>query len=108
MYVIIQGKRIPFRDSVKFLERFKGFMFVLKPIEVGLRFPKRCFLHTYFICQDIDIIMTDKNHKIIKLYPNFASERIIFPKRGVYYTYELPCGSIQKLKVGDILKVKEK
>lgn len=107
MYIKINNKKILFHDCTSFLQRLKGYMFKLEPIEEGLRFPKCKSIHTYFMCQNIDIIMTDKDHIIKKLYPNFTSERIILPKRKVYYTYELPVGSIRDLKVGDKLKVIE-
>lgn len=107
MYVKINNKRIPVHDCTSFIQRIKGYMFKLEPIEEGLRFPKCKSIHTYFMCQNIDIIMTDKDHIIKKLYPNFTSERIILPKRKVYYTYELPVGSIRDLKIGDKLNVIE-
>lgn len=105
MYVVINKKKIKLNECTNFWQRFKGFMFRLEPIKEGLRFPKCRSIHTYFLFQNIDIIMTDKDNKIIKLYPNFGSEKIIYPKRKVYYTYELPVGSINNLKIGDTLKV---
>lgn len=82
-------------------------MFEIEPIIVGKRFPKCNSIHTYFMFQRIDVIMTDKDNKIIKMYPNLKSERMILPKRGVYYTYELPLGTCDNYKIGDILKIKE-
>lgn len=107
MYVVINKKKIKLKECTGFFNRLRGFMFKLDPIEEGLRFSKCCSIHTYFLFQNIDVIMTDKEHNIIKLYPNLTSERIILPKRKVYYTYELPVGSIQNLKVKDKLKVIE-
>lgn len=105
MYVVINGIKIPFKDCLNFKERFKGFMFKLDEITEGLRFPHCRSIHTYFMCQNIDIVMTDKNNVIKKIYPNFRSEKIIFPKKGVYYTYELPVGCAQYLNIGDTLKI---
>lgn len=105
MYVKINDKKIPFIDYTSFFDRFIGLMFKLDHIETGLRFPKCNSIHTMFMCQKIDVIMTDDNDEILYLYPNLKSERIIFPKKNVYYTYELPIGSIQNLKVGDFLHV---
>ena len=107
MYVVIGKKKIKVEECKGFLNRLKGFMFKLDPIKEGLRFSKCSSIHTYFLFQNIDVIMTDKEHNIIKLYPNLMSERIILPKRKVYYTYELPVGSIQNLKIKDKLKVIE-
>lgn len=107
MYVVIDKKKIKVKECTGFFHRLKGLMFKLEPIEEGLRFSKCRSIHTYFLFQNIDVIMTDKDNNIIKLYPNLTSERIILPKRKVYYTYELPLGSIQNLKVKDKLKVIE-
>lgn len=107
MYVVINKKKIKVKECTGFFNRLKGFMFKLDSIEEGLRFSKCRSIHTYFLFQNIDVIMTDKEHNIIKLYPNLTSERIILPKRKVYYTYELPVGSIQNLEIKDKLKVIE-
>ena len=107
MYVLINKKKIKIKECKGFFNRLKGYMFKLEPIEEGLRFSKCRSIHTYFLFQNIDVVMTDKENNIIKLYPNLTSERIILPKRKVYYTYELPAGSINNLKVKDKLKVIE-
>ena len=107
MYVVINRKKIKTNECKGFFNRLKGFMFKLDPINEGLRFSKCRSIHTYFLFQNIDVIMTDKDNNIIKLYPSLTSERIILPKRKVYYTYELPVGSINNLKIGDKLKVIE-
>lgn len=107
MFIVINGIKIPFKDCLTFKERFKGFMFKLDEITEGLRFPHCRSIHTYFMCQNIDIIMTDKDNIIKKIYPDFRSEKFILPKKGVYYTYELPVGCANYLKVGDKLEVIE-
>ena len=38
--------------------------------------------------QNIDVIMTDKTNKILYTYENIKPNRIILPKKNVYYTYE--------------------
>ena len=98
-------KKIEFSDCNSFGKRLVGFMFRLEPIKEGLRFPNCNSIHTIFMCQPIDVIMTDQNDEILYLYPNLKSERVILPKKKVYYTYELPVGSVQNLKVGDFLPV---
>ncbi|NLA33907.1 MAG: hypothetical protein GX861_03505 [Tenericutes bacterium] len=108
MYLVINNNKIKINKAIKFIDRLKGLMFMFEPIKEGLLFEKCRSIHTYFMCQSIDVIMTDKNNKIIKLYPKLKSERIIWPKRKVYYTYELPLNSIDNLKVGDILVIEKK
>lgn len=107
MYLICKKKKIEIEECLTFFTRLKGFMFQMEPIVTGKRFPKCNSIHTYFMFQRIDVIMTDKNNKVIKMYPNLKSEKMIFPKRGVYYTYELPLGSCDGYKIGDVLKIKE-
>ncbi len=79
-------------------------MFKRKKINYGICFPKCNCIHTFFMFQSIDVIMTDINHKILYIYPNFKPWKIILPKKNVYYTYELPLGSTSKFKINDIFK----
>lgn len=108
MFIKCGQYEIEFVECTKFFDRLKGFMFRLEPITIGKRFPRCKSIHTYFMFQDLDIIMTDKNHKIIKIYERFGSEKIIWPKRKVYYTYELPVGVTDFYDVGDTLRIIEK
>ena len=101
------NKKIEIINYTSFWKRLKGFMFQLEPIKQGIRFPKCRSIHTYFMFQNIDVIMTDKENKIIKMYPNLRSEKIILPKRKVYYTYELPVGVCNFYDIGDTLRIKE-
>lgn len=90
-----------------FYNRLIGFMFKIKKINYGLCFPKCNSIHTFFMFQTIDIIMTNKNNKILYLFPNLKPNRIIMPKKNVYYTYELPIDSIKKLKLNDFFDIKQ-
>lgn len=88
-----------------FFNRLIGLMF-RKNINYGLCF-KRCnSIHTFFMRENIDIIMADKNNKILFIYNNFKRNKIILPKRHVYYTYELPCG-FNTYNIGEYLKFTE-
>ena len=82
-------------------------MFKIEPITYGLRFPKCNSIHTFFMYQSVDIIMTDKNNRILYLYQNFKPWQIIWPKKGVYYTYEFAANSMDSYGVNDIFRVKE-
>lgn len=92
------------KETKGFYQRLKGFMFYQKNIDYGLVFKKCNSIHTFFMRQPIDVIMTDINHKILYIYPNFKPWKIILPKKNVYYTYELPLGSTTKFKINDIFK----
>ncbi len=91
--------------TIKYYKNFKnrliGFMFTRKKIDFGICFPKCNSIHTFFMFQPIDVIMTDINHQILYLFPSLKPWKIIFPKRKVYYTYELPLGTTNNLKVND-------
>lgn len=52
--------------------------------------------------EEIDIILTDKNNNILYLYPNFKKWKVLLPKKNVYYTYELPKGSITNKNIKQI------
>ena len=106
MYVKIKSKKFNVRELNTFKERFISYKFYLKPIEDVLRFPNKRWFTTYFYCQRVDIIMTDKKNKILRMYPNLKSEKKIWPKKNVYYTYVFPAKSTTNLRIGDILKVK--
>ena len=42
--------------------------------------------------ENIDVVMTDKNNNILFIKKNMKKNRIIFPKKGVYNTYEFVSG----------------
>lgn len=108
MKVEINRRSIPIHILTNRWDRIKGYMWKLDPIKEGLCYPKKRYFSTYFYCQNIDLVMTDKNYKVLYLYPNLRSEKRILFKRKVYYTFVLPVGSCQNLKISDILDVKEK
>ena len=103
MYLKIGKQKIAIEIRTSFWERIKGYMFVLEPIQVGLCYPKCRSIHTYLMCQAIDVVMTNKDFEILYLYPHLKSEKIIFPKRHVYYAFFLPLGCCDHLEVGQKL-----
>ena len=105
MYLFVNKKKIEIIDCLSFSSRLMGFMFQKDKIKAGKRFPKCNSIHTFFMKQEIDVIMTDKNNKIVKI---FKPNRIILPQKNVYYTYELPVGVSNFYKVNDILEIKSK
>lgn len=107
MYIEINKKKIDILELKTFWEKFKSLKFYLEPIDDIYRIKKRS-LSTYLFCQRIDVIMTDKDNKILYIYNSLGSEKIIFPKKKVVYTYMLPVNMAKDFKIGDILKVKEK
>ena len=69
---------------------------------------RRKGLTTYWFCQNVDIIETDKDNKIIYIYKKFKADKILLPRRKVLYIYLTPVGVSDSFKVGDEFIVKEK
>ena len=108
MIVVLGDRKIEVREMKTFFDKLKGFMFHYEPIEYGIRLNKCNSIHTYFMFHNIDVVMTDKYNRIIKIYKNFSSEKIIFPKKNVYFVYELPVTrEINDLKIDDILEIEK-
>lgn len=95
MKIIISNKEIPLYVVNNYFKRLTGLMFK-KNIDYALLFKKCNGIHTFFMKEDIDVILTDKNNNILYIYPNLKPWRIILPKKNVFNTYELPKGSITK------------
>ena len=55
-------------------------------------------IHTFFMKTKIDVVLTDKNGKILYIYKSLKPNRIILPKKHVAYTYEMPEGFVQNLE----------
>ncbi len=106
MILEINNKIYQIKQMDTFLEKLKGNMFK-KNINEILIF-KTNAIHTFFCLKQLDIIMLDKDYKVKYIYKNFQTKKIIFPKKDVKYTLELPVNKIENIKVGDILTIKNK
>lgn len=104
MKIIKDKKNIEIKFCDNFFDRFKGFM-LKKHINKCLCFPKCNSIHTFFMLKPIDIIMTDKNYKILYIFKNFKPFKIILPKKNIYYTFELPTNKFN-FRLNEILKIK--
>ena len=103
MYIVKDNKKLEIKVCNNIFNRFLGFMFK-KKINYGLCFPKCNSIHTFFMLTPIDVIMTDKNYNIIYIFKELKSNKIILPKKNVYYTFELPTNKFnfkekEKIKV---------
>ena len=97
--------KIDIYEAKTFKERLFGLMFK-KNINYGLLFKNCNSIHTFFMKENIDVVMTDKNNKVIYIKKNMKKNRIILPKKNVYKTYEFPANFIKNLKVNDKLKTR--
>jgi uncharacterized membrane protein (UPF0127 family) len=92
------------KEANTFIKKLKGLMFV-KEFNYILKF-KTNGIHTFFMKTEIDVILTDKNNKILYIYKKLKPNKIILPKRKVRYTYEMPVNYIKNIKIGDYLNLK--
>lgn len=92
------------KEANTFVKKLKGLMFI-NNFDYILKF-KTNGIHTFFMKTNIDVILTDKNHKVLYIYKNLKPNKIIFPKRKVKYTYEMPVNYIKNIKIGDELNLK--
>lgn len=105
MYIKIKQRKIPIQIKTTLKEKIKSFRFKLTEIDYGLCFPKKRRINTYFYCQNVDIIMTNKDNTIIKMFPNQTSERHIRGNKKVYYIYVFPNIVCNHFKIGDTLPI---
>ncbi len=97
--MLIEGKDIKIKEYNNHFDKFKGLMFK-KNIDYGLKL--RCNgIHTFFMKEAIDVVLTDRENKVTHIYHNLKPNHIILPKKHVYYTYEFPANTIISLKVNE-------
>ncbi len=90
----MQYQNMPIYECISYKNRLLGLMFK-KNINYGLRFPHCNSIHTFFMRESIDVVMTDMDNNILYVYYNLKPWRIISPKSGVYYTYEFPANKFK-------------
>ena len=106
---IKNGKnKIKFKTVIRFKDRIKGYRFYLYPIKEGLCYPKKKMINTYFVCQKLDIVVTDKENNILAIYPSIKTEKFVRPRLKAYYIYLLPEGSSKGLESYDKLRIMTK
>lgn len=91
------------KEAKTFTQKLKGLMFQ-RNFDYILKF-KTNGIHTFFMKTNIDVILTDENGKIMYIYRNLKPNRIILPKKGVKYTFEMPVNYLKNKKIGDKLNL---
>ena len=99
--MIIKNEDIKY--CTKFFDRLKGFMFK-RDINKILCFPRCRSIHTFFMLNPIDIVMTDKDYNILYIHRHLKPFRIILPKKNIYYTFEFPINKFE-FKINEKIKV---
>ena len=103
MKLIYEGKEINIINCNNFFSRLKGFMFK-KNITHALLFNNCNSIHTFFMKTNIDVIMCDKNNTIVYYYNDIEKNKIIWPKKYVYKTIELPVNYFD-IKINDKVRI---
>ena len=104
MKIKINNKYYNVKLCNTFYSRLKGLTFK-KEINEILCIPNCNSVHTFFMKSNIDIIMTNKDYKVLFVYNNVKKNKIILPKKNVYYTFEFKDNSTN-FKVNDKLHIK--
>ena len=102
MKIVLKNIELDLKDCTHFKDKLIGFMFK-KNINYCLRFKCKS-IHTFFMKENIDIIITNKNNKVLYTYNNLSKNKIII-KINAYYFYELP-RNMNTYKKGDIITFK--
>lgn len=105
MILKYKDKEIYLKECKSFFSRFMGFM-GKKNINISLMFNKCNSIHTFFMKENIDVIMCDNNNKILFYYKDLQKNKIILPKKNVKKVFETP-RLYFNIKLGEYLEVKE-
>ena len=90
---MLEFNNVKIKIAKSFKERLFGLMFK-KNINNGLLFKNCRSIHTFFMLEEIDVIATDKNDKIIKTYRNIKPCRLLIAPKKTKNIYELPKNTI--------------
>ena len=91
MELVFKNKELELKECKSFYSRLLGFMFK-KNINSALLFDKCDSIHTFFMKENIDVIMCDKDNNILFFYRNLPKNKIIWPKKGVRKVFETTSG----------------
>ncbi len=103
MKIIINKQEFNVDMANNFKKRLFGLM-GKKNIKTGLFFPKTRSIHTFFMKEEIDIIMIDKDNKVIYYRKNLPKNKTIVKKKA-YHTIELPHNSLKNININDKLTI---
>ncbi len=108
MYLKINSKQVKLEEYISFKDRFKSLKFNFNKLDHAIKFPKKRFFNTVFFVQNVDIVLTDKEDKVIGTYENVRSEKYFIHKKKTYNVYLLPLGSVKHIAIGDVIKIYNK
>ena len=105
MKLTYQNKEIEGKECKTFFQRLKGFMFQ-KNINTFLYFNNCNSIHTFFMKENIDVLLCDKSNNILYYYKNLKPNKIILPKKKVSKVYELPTNYFN-IKINEKVEIKK-
>lgn len=98
MYLILKdNKKLEIKEYKNFIKKLQGLMFKKEKINYIVRLNNCNSIHTFFMKQNIDVIITDKKNNILYKRKNITKNKVIFPIKNGYYVYEMPEGTIDKI-----------
>lgn len=106
MYIKCNNQKIKIKECKTMKEKWKSLRFVLVPIDYGIKIANQRLWSTYYFCQRVDILITNKEDIIIKKYENVKSEKrkILWKKYNIFY---LPPNTVKHFRIGDKLTSKK-
>lgn len=105
MKIIINNKSYQVKIARSFKDKLIGFMFYKKKIDNIICFNNTNSIHTFFMYQPIDVIQTDNDNKIIAIYKNVKSNKIIIGNRKIKKTFELPINTAKYFKLDEYMEI---
>lgn len=103
MNIKINNKNYEVVELTTFKDRFKSLKFHLEPLDCIIKIPNKKIANTYFFVQRVDVCFTDKKNRILKIYENVRTEKMIF-NFSATNVFFLPLGCIKEYRINDILK----
>lgn len=99
MTIQIGSQILKVKACTNFFSRCLGMMGKKKPLSYGFYFPKCKSIHTFFMRQNIDIIMVNQKKQIVAFYQNAKPWRIFYSKKA-YACYEFSTGILNEVIIG--------
>lgn len=98
MHLILKdNKKLEIKEYKSFFKKLLGLMFKKEKIDYIVRLNNCNSIHTFFMKQNIDVIITDKKNNILYKRKNITKNKVIFPIKNGYYVYEMSEGTIDKI-----------
>ena len=104
MKLLYNNKDIDLYECKSFFSRLRGFMFT-RSIDKALLFDRCNSIHTFFMKENIDVIMCDNDNNILYFYRDLPKNKIILPKKGVTKVFETPSGYFD-IKINERMIIK--